>query len=111
MSQKCKLCGKTHRVGFVSTRLAGTDGVSLETAKWEQIFETEGFECFYFAGELDRPPDRSVLAEEAHFSMASSAQRRPVAQLSFSVDRGRLARAEAQYLRAQPHVDAATSLT
>ncbi|MBW2656180.1 MAG: glycosyltransferase family 4 protein [Deltaproteobacteria bacterium] len=60
--------GTVKNVGFVSTRLAGTDGVSLETAKWEQIFEQEGFNCFYFAGELDRPPEQSYLAAEAHFT-------------------------------------------
>jgi glycosyltransferase involved in cell wall biosynthesis len=54
--------------GIVSTRLAGTDGVSLEEAKWTSVFEQEGFTCFYFAGELDRPPERSYLAEEAHFT-------------------------------------------
>jgi glycosyltransferase involved in cell wall biosynthesis len=64
----CKYCGKSHKVGFISTRFAGTDGVSLESAKWAQVFEAEGFECFYFAGELDRPPEVSYLAEEAHFS-------------------------------------------
>lgn len=63
----CKFCGKKHRVGFVSTRISGTDGVSLETAKWAKIFEEEGFDCFYFAGELDRPEESSYLAEEAHF--------------------------------------------
>ncbi len=55
-------------VGFVSTRLAGTDGVSLETAKWAKVFQNEGFSCYYFAGELDTPPERSYLMEEAHFS-------------------------------------------
>jgi hypothetical protein len=29
-------------IGFVSTRFAGTDGVSLESAKWAQIFWEEG---------------------------------------------------------------------
>jgi glycosyltransferase involved in cell wall biosynthesis len=56
-----------HKVGFVSTRLAGTDGVSLETEKWAEVFEQEGATCFYFAGELDSPPDVSYLAELAHF--------------------------------------------
>jgi len=59
--------GKTNHVGFISTRLAGTDGVSMEAAKWADIFEMEGFTCFYMAGELDRPSDRSFLVEEAHF--------------------------------------------
>ena len=45
-------------VAFVSTRIAGTDGVSLEIEKWARVFEQEGFTCFYFAGELDRPPER-----------------------------------------------------
>ena len=63
-----KYFGKVKNVGFVSTRLAGTDGVSLETAKWERIFEQEGFNCFYFAGELDRPPEQSYFAAEAHFT-------------------------------------------
>jgi hypothetical protein len=68
MALKCSFCGKHHNVGFVATRLAGTDGVSLETAKWADVFEREGFDCFYFAGELDRPPERSFLAGEAHFT-------------------------------------------
>ena len=55
------------RVGFVSFRLAGTDGVSLETFKWAEVFERMGFRCYYFGGELETPPDRSTLVEEAHF--------------------------------------------
>jgi glycosyltransferase involved in cell wall biosynthesis len=54
-------------VGFISTRLAGTDGVSLETAKWADVFERVGFACYYFAGELDRPAECSYLLREAHF--------------------------------------------
>lgn len=60
-------CNATKHVGFISTRLAGTDGVSLETAKWAEIFEKEGYNCFYFAGELDRPESVSYLLKEAHF--------------------------------------------
>ena len=58
---------KPKNVGFVSTRLAGTDGVSLEAAKWASIFEKEGLSCFYFAGECDRPPEHSYVVDEAHF--------------------------------------------
>ena len=54
--------------GFISTRIAGTDGVSLEIEKWADIFEQEGFTCYYFAGELDRPAERSYLVPEAHFT-------------------------------------------
>lgn len=55
-------------IGFVSTRLAGTDGVSLETAKWANVFQSEGFDCFFMAGELDSPESISMLVPEAHFS-------------------------------------------
>ena len=63
----CEYCGREHHAGFVSTRLAGTDGVSLETEKWARIFEKEGLTNFYFGGELDRDPKRSYIAETAHF--------------------------------------------
>ena len=59
------------RVGVIATRLAGTDGVSLETEKWVQVMEEVGIEPYYFAGELDRPDDRSYLVPEAHFSHPS----------------------------------------
>lgn len=55
------------RVGFISTRIAGTDGVSLETYKWYQVLERRGYECYFFAGELDTPPERSMLEPQAHF--------------------------------------------
>lgn len=54
-------------IGFVSTRLAGTDGVSRETAKWSKILTGLGHECFYFAGESDWPAERTYLVPEAHF--------------------------------------------
>ncbi|MCC7358743.1 MAG: glycosyltransferase family 4 protein [Anaerolineales bacterium] len=55
------------RIGFVSTRLAGTDGVSLETEKWATVLERQGHICCYFAGECDRPAERSRIVPEAHF--------------------------------------------
>ncbi len=58
---------KIHHIGFISTRFAGTDGVSLETGKWARVFEKVRFQCFYFAGELDRDPARSFRAPKAHF--------------------------------------------
>lgn len=54
-------------IGFVSTRFAGTDGVTLEASKWAQVFEKNGQNCFWFAGELDRAHDKSFLVPEAHF--------------------------------------------
>ena len=55
------------RVGFVSTRIAGTDGVTLETYKWYQVLERNGYECYFFAGELDTPQEQSFLEPRAHF--------------------------------------------
>jgi mannosylglucosylglycerate synthase len=59
---------RVKNVGFISTRIAGTDGVSLELEKWADVFKKFGWTSFYFAGELDRPPERSYLVEEAHFT-------------------------------------------
>ena len=56
------------RIAFISTRIAGTDGVSLEIEKWAHVLERMGLECYYIAGELDRPADRCALIEEAHFT-------------------------------------------
>src|SRR3990172_8732607 len=57
----------SRRIGFVSTRFAGTDGVSLETAKWATVLERLGHTAFYFAGQCDRPADRSRVVPEAHY--------------------------------------------
>jgi glycosyltransferase involved in cell wall biosynthesis len=59
---------KAKNLGAISMRFAGTDGVSLEMAKWAKVLEAMGHTCFYFAGELDTPAERSMLVEEAHFS-------------------------------------------
>ena len=57
----------SHHIGFISTRFAGTDGVSLETQKWATVLERLGHQCFYFAGECDRPADRSQVVPEAFY--------------------------------------------
>jgi glycosyltransferase involved in cell wall biosynthesis len=54
-------------IGFISFRFHGTDGVSLETSKWAGVLEEMGHKCFYFSGLSDRPSDRSMVVEEAHF--------------------------------------------
>jgi len=54
-------------VGFISFRISGTDGVSLETKKWAEIFSRFGFENFFMAGELDTPADHSFIVPETHF--------------------------------------------
>jgi len=54
-------------IGFVSTRLAGTDGVSLEAGKWADVFEAGGHTCYWFAGKLDRDLKNCFTVPEAHF--------------------------------------------
>ncbi len=62
-----KTSGQRLHIGFVSTRLSGTDGVSLEVVKWDHVLAGMGHERFYFAGELSWPPERSYHVPEAHF--------------------------------------------
>ena len=54
-------------IGFISTRFAGTDGVTLEASKWAQVFKQMGHKCYWFAGQLDKHPDKSMLVPEAFF--------------------------------------------
>ena len=56
------------RIGFISTRFHGTDGVTLEAAKWAQILEAEGAKCFWMAGLLDKPAGQSHLDPLAFFN-------------------------------------------
>jgi glycosyltransferase involved in cell wall biosynthesis len=56
------------RIGIVSFRQTGTDGVSLEIAKWSKILEDLGHECFYFAGdEESQCNENTYWVPEAHF--------------------------------------------
>ncbi|MDR2079942.1 MAG: glycosyltransferase family 1 protein, partial [Treponema sp.] len=55
------------RIGFVSTRFQGTDGVSLETGKWRKVLEKMGCECFFFSGLSDWDPEKSIVVDEAFF--------------------------------------------
>ena len=54
-------------IGFVSTRFAGTDGVSLESAKWAQVLWDHEHVSYWYAGKLDRDPATSMLVPEAYF--------------------------------------------
>ncbi|NQT68673.1 MAG: glycosyltransferase family 4 protein [Desulfobacteraceae bacterium] len=54
-------------IGFISTRFAGTDGVTLEAGKWAQVLGQMGHQCFWFAGQLDKAPNKSMLVPEAFF--------------------------------------------
>lgn len=54
--------------GFVSTRFAGTDGVSLESMKWAAVLERAGHRCYWFSGLNDRPASCARVVPEAHFA-------------------------------------------
>ncbi len=56
------------RIGFISTRFHGTDGVTLEAKKWASILEQLGHSCFWMGGLLDTPHDSSFLAPIAFFN-------------------------------------------
>ncbi len=55
------------KIGFISTRLAGTDGVSLETRKWAQVARQLGHEVYYCAGQLDDDAPNPTRIPELHF--------------------------------------------
>lgn len=84
----------SHRIGFISTRFAGTDGVSLETAKWATVLERMGHTCFYFSGLSDRPAERSCVVAEAFY-------RHPLIDaintLAYTGNGGALAQADAEH--------------
>jgi len=61
------LGNKIKNIGIVSTRIAGTDGVSLEIEKWANVLQKNGYNCFYFAGEIDRENVVSIKIDLAHF--------------------------------------------
>ena len=55
------------KVGFISTRFAGTDGVSLESAKWAEVLWQEEHVSYWYAGRLDRADDVGYCVPEAYF--------------------------------------------
>lgn len=56
------------RLGFVSTRFAGTDGVSLESTKWAHVLKSHGYSSYWYGGVLDRGPESCMLVPEASFA-------------------------------------------
>ena len=54
-------------IGFVSTRFSGTDGVSLESAKWAKILWDHRHVSYWYAGKMDRDPSISMVVPEAYF--------------------------------------------
>ncbi|MEM8866396.1 MAG: glycosyltransferase family 4 protein [Planctomycetota bacterium] len=56
-----------HKIGFVGTRFAGTDGVSLEAAKWAKLLWEYNNVSYWYAGKLDTDPAVSMLVPHAYF--------------------------------------------
>lgn len=56
-----------HKIGFIGTRFAGTDGVSLEAAKWAKVLWHYRHTSYWFAGKLDTDPAVSMLVPHAYF--------------------------------------------
>ncbi|MEM6799160.1 MAG: glycosyltransferase family 1 protein, partial [Planctomycetota bacterium] len=56
-----------HRIGFVGTRFAGTDGVSLEAAKWARVLWDHRHVSYWYGGKLDTDPAVSMLVPHAYF--------------------------------------------
>ena len=52
-------------IGYITFRIAGTDGVSLEAERWKIILERMGHRVTMIAGELDRP---GYLLPNIHFT-------------------------------------------
>ena len=55
------------RIGIASTRLAGVDGVTFETVKWEVVLEELGHEMRLVAGDVDALRPNTRLIPPMHF--------------------------------------------
>ena len=87
------------RIGIVATRLAGVDGVTFETAKWEAVLDRLGHEIRLCAGEVDALRYISRLVPPMHFTYPAAAK---VTDAAFDPDSDPDAvRAEVERLAAQ----------
>ncbi|MFA7232659.1 MAG: glycosyltransferase family 4 protein [Terrimicrobiaceae bacterium] len=68
MSSETQPASFPKRIGFLSTRFHGTDGVTLEAAKWAEILESAGAGCYWMAGILDKPAEVSLSEPLAFFN-------------------------------------------
>lgn len=72
------------RIGFISTRINGSDGVSLEIQKWAAILKQLGHELYYCAGELNSSLEGSLIPR-MHFQHPDIKSLQPEI---FGVERG-----------------------
>jgi glycosyltransferase involved in cell wall biosynthesis len=59
--------GAPRRIGFISTRFHGTDGVTLEAKKWAYILREQGHQCYWMAGVVETPPENTHEVPLAYF--------------------------------------------
>jgi glycosyltransferase involved in cell wall biosynthesis len=55
------------KIGFVGTRFSGTDGVSLESAKWAQVLWDHRHISYWYSGLSDRDDETSMVVPHAYF--------------------------------------------
>ena len=55
-------------IGFIATRLNGTDGVSLEVQKWAKVLQRMGHKLYFCAGELGDYARNGTLIPKLHFA-------------------------------------------
>ena len=68
MSTNIVTAASSKRIGFISTRFHGTDGVTLEAKKWAHILDGLGHRSFWLAGLLDTPLETSHEVSLAYFN-------------------------------------------
>ena len=59
-----------HNKRFISTRFAGQDGVSLESAKWAEVLWEDRHISYWYSGQSDRDPGISFVVPEAYFGFS-----------------------------------------
>ena len=52
-------------IGFISTRFASASKVSIESVKWADIFQKNGHQVFWFAGNFEQKAENNFLVPEA----------------------------------------------
>lgn len=55
------------QIGFVGTRFSGTDGVSLESAKWARVLWDHRHTSYWYSGLSDRDTASSMVVPHAYF--------------------------------------------
>jgi mannosylglucosylglycerate synthase len=62
------------KIGITATRLAGVDGVTFETAKWETVLDQMGHDLRLCAGEVDALRYEARLVPPMHFTWPPAAR-------------------------------------